>query len=174
MSAKLILDVGSGHNPHAKATYLTDLYLGPTEHRGHIWFLSAVIDARPFVCSDIQHLPFRDKVFEGVICRQVLEHIDNPEQALQELQRVGKHGFVSVPSTTWERYFHSCAGHKWILKISGTHITKQSVLEGWVGRLRKKSTAFFRINFHLRARTKLVQFGRKYLGINLQYQRIRW
>lgn len=46
-----------------------------------------------------QHLPFPLGTFDVVLCLEVLEHLPFPQQALQELARVGR-GFVvlSVPN----------------------------------------------------------------------------
>jgi len=41
------------------------------------------------VVCDLQHLPFRSKVFRDVFCFHTLEHIDNPSKGLSELVRVG-------------------------------------------------------------------------------------
>jgi len=54
-----------------------------------------------FVCSDARFLPFKDKVFDLVICSQLLEHVQNVEEILLEAKRVLKVGlklFVSVPN----------------------------------------------------------------------------
>jgi SAM-dependent methyltransferase len=47
------------------------------------------IDAR-FVCGDALRLPFRDDAFDVILCRDVLHHLDDPAQALHELERVAK------------------------------------------------------------------------------------
>ena len=38
--------------------------------------------------GDIQHLPFRSEVFDKVYARNILEHLDNPIEGLNELKRV--------------------------------------------------------------------------------------
>ena len=44
-------------------------------------------------------LPFDDNSFDIVACLDVLEHLDNPHQALQELMRVAKYSvFISLPN----------------------------------------------------------------------------
>lgn len=40
------------------------------------------------IMADIQHLPFRDSSFSKIICKAVLEHIDDPEKGLSEIRRV--------------------------------------------------------------------------------------
>jgi SAM-dependent methyltransferase len=51
-------------------------------------------------CSDIHHLPFLEGAFDGVLVSNVLEHLVDPELALQEATRVLKHDgalVISVP-----------------------------------------------------------------------------
>lgn len=51
-----------------------------------------------FSTADIYHLPFETGEFDWVVCCEVLEHLDSPNQALQELTRVAANGLlVSTP-----------------------------------------------------------------------------
>jgi len=77
----LILDVGCGSGvsygfkPYFKATVFLDLEK----------------PSRPipnFVVGDVCHLPFKTACFKEVYCFHVLEHVENPLQALKELIRV--------------------------------------------------------------------------------------
>ncbi|MDO8841486.1 methyltransferase domain-containing protein, partial [Methanocalculus sp.] len=43
-------------------------------------------------CEDLQNLSFSDELFDLVITQDVLEHVQDPERALQEIQRVLKPG----------------------------------------------------------------------------------
>jgi SAM-dependent methyltransferase len=45
-----------------------------------------------FVCGTAVGLPFRDAVFDFVLCRDVLHHLEDPRQALRELRRVVRPG----------------------------------------------------------------------------------
>lgn len=49
--------------------------------------------------GDIYKLPYKDNTFELVICTEVLEHLEDPENALKELKRVSnKYLVLSVPN----------------------------------------------------------------------------
>lgn len=108
---QLVLDVGSGDGPFARADILCDKYIDDTENRvGHL-----LID-RPFVAGDIMALPFRDNTFDYVHCSHVLEHVESPEKALKEIMRVGKKGFIETPSEFLEKI--KCSpGHRWYVRM---------------------------------------------------------
>jgi ubiquinone/menaquinone biosynthesis C-methylase UbiE len=52
--------------------------------------------------GSIYDIPFKDNSFDLVICTEVLEHLEHPEKALKELQRVTKGTcIISVPHEPW-------------------------------------------------------------------------
>ncbi len=54
--------------------------------------------------ADANALPFKDRVFDWVLCSEVLEHLHNPEDAVFEIDRVCKgKALISVP--TEEHYY---------------------------------------------------------------------
>jgi SAM-dependent methyltransferase len=92
-----LLDLGCGNQPYRR--YLT----GVTQYVGLDYpltqeFLEPTV--RPEVHGDARTLPFADHSFDGVLCSQVLEHVDRPGKVLRELARVlkpGGVGLISVP-----------------------------------------------------------------------------
>jgi SAM-dependent methyltransferase len=94
----LVLEVGSGGNPYARANVLLDAY---PETRERHW-VPLTVD-RPFVFGFLEQLPFKDKSFDFVIASHVLEHSAAPERALAEMQRVGRAGYIEVPDAFMER-----------------------------------------------------------------------
>lgn len=90
----LVLDIGSGGWPFKRADHLADKYPDKTTHRAE----TMVRDERPFFEVDLEHLPFDDKAYDFVFCSHVLEHMDNPGKALRELMRIGKRGYIEVPT----------------------------------------------------------------------------
>jgi SAM-dependent methyltransferase len=54
---------------------------------------------RSFIAGDLLRLPFPDRSFDLVICIEVLEHLDRPEQGLAELRRASRRWLLlSVPN----------------------------------------------------------------------------
>jgi ubiquinone/menaquinone biosynthesis C-methylase UbiE len=55
---------------------------------------------KPSIGGDIAHLPFKSGCADGVICKDVLEHVPDPFSAVREIHRVmkpGSPGFFTVP-----------------------------------------------------------------------------
>jgi SAM-dependent methyltransferase len=95
----LVLEVGAGDHPFPRSDILVDKYEDSAEQER--WG-SLPLD-RPTFIFEGENLPFRDQAFDFVIAVQVLEHSSDPGRFLQELQRVGKGGYIEVPEAIWER-----------------------------------------------------------------------
>lgn len=94
----LVLEVGSGGNPYARADVLLDAFEETQERQ------STPLKAdRPTILGFVENLPFRDHAFDFVIASHVLEHSAEPERFLLELQRVAKAGYIEVPDAFVER-----------------------------------------------------------------------
>lgn len=97
----LVLDLGSGGNPHYRANILCDAYLETVER-----FFEKLVADRPIVLAMAEQLPFKNGTFDFVIASHVLEHSKDPEKFISELQRVGKAGYIEVPDAFFERLFN--------------------------------------------------------------------
>jgi len=105
-----VLDLGSGGDPFPHATVLMDRYLelNATRHE------PLVTHGKPFLLGDVHALPFPDKSFDYVYCVHVLETLDDPLQACKELMRVGRRGFIEVPTAGKDMLFAWARGEqKW-------------------------------------------------------------
>lgn len=94
----LVLEVGSGGNPYPRANVLLDAYENTRER-----FWVPLTTDRPTVIGFAENLPFKDKSFDFIISAHVLEHSKDPSKFLEELQRVGKAGYIEVPDAIFER-----------------------------------------------------------------------
>jgi SAM-dependent methyltransferase len=101
----ITLDIGSGPHPFYRADILLDISIEGSRK-----------DERPFVQADICNLPFHDKSIDFIYCSHALEHVNNPEKALNEIQRVGRRGYIAVPSALWETLFGDDREHKWLIE----------------------------------------------------------
>jgi len=102
-----ILDVGPGHFPLASATHFLDIER-----------YEEIPKNRPCTIFDLnlgKKLPFGDNSFDFVYCSHVLEHLEHPIDILEELQRVGRSGYVEIPSVCLDFMFKHGETHpKWI------------------------------------------------------------
>ncbi len=91
---EIVLDIGNGGYPFPYATVLADRFLekSPSRHE------RLVTKNKPFVMMDIHDLAFRDKSFDFIYCSHVLEVVENPLRACQEIMRVGKRGYIETPT----------------------------------------------------------------------------
>ncbi len=57
--------------------------------------------------GDIYKLPFKENSFDLVICTEVMEHLENPGEALKEIERVtSKYALLTVPNEPWFMFFN--------------------------------------------------------------------
>ena len=105
-----VLDLGSGGDPFPYATVLTDRFVEHSPSRRE----RLITADKRFVVSDIHELPFRDKTFDFVYCSHVLEVIDDPLRACQEIMRIGKRGYIETPTLGKDTLFAWARGlQKW-------------------------------------------------------------
>lgn len=108
------LDIGSGDSPFAPADVLCEKFPWDDTER-----TARFRGDRPVVAGDIEALPFRDKVFDYIYCSHVLEHTFSPSNAIKELMRVGRRGYIEVPSSYLEKTTKSNPTHLWFVRLQG-------------------------------------------------------
>ena len=113
----LVLDVGCGGNPHPRADVLCDKFIEDSQRPSTLR-----VDDRPFILADAEKLPFRDKSFDFVVSRHIIEHIREPERFLNESMRISrKGGLITAPSSTWEKFF-PFRYHLWLIKVENNQL----------------------------------------------------
>jgi SAM-dependent methyltransferase len=105
-----VLDVGGGNHPFKRAHVVVDKYEKDNTHRGGNL---KVYKRQEFVNADGNDLPFEDKAFDYVNCCHVAEHVADPGHFFDEIARVGKRGYIEVPSLIGE-FLAPKASHIWI------------------------------------------------------------
>lgn len=126
-----VLDVGAGQSPHPAADVILDKFLDDNTHRParaefdteHEIVVAqsdgedvVVLWARPVVGGDVIALPFKDKAFDFVIAKDVLEHVEDIEAACRELSRVARGGYVEMPKLQSEILFPQGDIHRWVVR----------------------------------------------------------
>lgn len=109
----LVVDLGCGGLPNPRANVAVDFIDDDLERADKL-----KID-RPFVWASIDKLPFKEKAFDYSILSHVLEHLENPREALDEIQRIAKAGYIETPNAFYE------------YTISHTyHVSRVTVMDG--------------------------------------------
>jgi hypothetical protein len=114
-----VLDIGNGGYPFPYATVVADRYVekSPSRYEG------LVTGNKPFVVADIHDLAFRDKAFDFIYCSHVLEVIENPLRACEEIMRVGKRGYIETPTLGKDALFAWARNiQKWHVVAIGPHL----------------------------------------------------
>lgn len=127
----LVLEIGSGDNPNPRSDVLCDRFI--TTNRERAGGFRIRID-RPLVVADGMRLPFADNTFDYVIASHIFEHMDDPAGFAREIARVGKAGYIEVPSALSERVF-GWNFHHWYCELDGGTLTLTPKKEGerWGG-----------------------------------------
>lgn len=123
-----VLDVGGWYQPFTRADVVVDLLdydsrgLGGRAGSGRERF-----SANSWVIHDISSgpLPFDDGEFDFVVCSHTLEDVRDPVYVCSELMRVGRRGYIEVPSRAVEsmrglegRNYVGHYHHRWLIEIS--------------------------------------------------------
>ncbi|MHB8120730.1 MAG: methyltransferase domain-containing protein [Desulfuromonadaceae bacterium] len=113
-----VLDIGSGHLPFPFATHLADLAL-EDGNVGRAGIPFKHLDGKPVYECNIEKLPFADKEFDFVYCSHVLEHVNSPENACQELMRVAKRGYIETPTRGKDLWLNTAkiSNHRWAVEL---------------------------------------------------------
>ncbi len=111
---KSVVDIGGGLriNKEKNNRYNPErAWLIPLTEKVDYKILDKVADYHPDIVGDIHDLPFEDNSQEALICIAVLEHVEEPHRAVQEMFRVLKPGgycFIYVP---FLYYYHAHEGY---------------------------------------------------------------
>ena len=98
-----ILDIGCGYKAHKNATVIAD-----------IKDFSNFYKNKKFVQINEKKLPFKDKEFDFVIASHVIEHVDDFEFFIKELERISSKGYIELPSRLGDNLvFENRNDHIW-------------------------------------------------------------
>tara|TARA_R110002020_G_scaffold225566_1_gene435629 strand:+ start:701 stop:1444 length:744 start_codon:yes stop_codon:yes gene_type:complete len=89
-----VLDLGCGSD----GMKLANVYADIVDRKGDYK------DDKKFVQTEACNTPFGDKEFDFVFALHLVEHIPNPADIIAELVRIGKRGFIEVPTPFFDNF----------------------------------------------------------------------
>ena len=98
-----ILDIGCGYGANKYAKTICD-----------VQDLSKYYPNKKFVKLIEKKLPFKDKEFDFVIASHVMEHVEDVEIFIKELERVSNKGYIELPTKLEDNLvFENKKDHLW-------------------------------------------------------------
>tara|TARA_B100001769_G_C22020841_1_gene548535 strand:+ start:495 stop:1106 length:612 start_codon:yes stop_codon:yes gene_type:complete len=102
-----ILDIGCGFTAHENAKVVCD-----------VQDLSNFYKDKQFVKLNNKILPFKDKEFDFVIASHVLEHVEDINGFVTELERVSNKGYIELPTILEDNLvFENKNDHLWQMEF---------------------------------------------------------
>ena len=98
-----ILDIGCGYNANKFAKVICD-----------VQDLSNHYQDKKFIRLTEKKLPFKDKEFDFVVASHVMEHVEDIDFFIEELERVSKKGYIELPTKLEDNLvFENKKDHLW-------------------------------------------------------------
>ena len=98
-----ILDIVCGYNANKHANVICD-----------VQDLSNHYSKKKFVRLNEKKLPFKDHEFDFVIASHVIEHVEDVDFFIKELERVAKKGYIELPTKLEDNLvFENKKDHLW-------------------------------------------------------------
>ena len=103
-----ILDIGCGYSANKKASVVAD-----------IQDLANFYEGKNFIKISGKKLPFKDKEFDFVIASHVIEHVEDFEFFVKELERISSKGYIELPTRLADNLvFENRNDHIWWFKYN--------------------------------------------------------
>ena len=107
-----ILDIGCGYSADEHANTICD-----------VQDLSNFYKDRNFIKLDSNKLPFKDKEFNFVIASHVMEHVEDIETFINELERVSNKGYIELPTKLEDNLvFENKHDHIWHMDFDDVNL----------------------------------------------------
>ena len=102
-----ILDIGCGYTAHSNASVICD-----------VQDLSHFYEDKKFIRLKEKTLPFKNKEFDFVIASHVMEHVDDVDYFIEELERVSVKGYIELPTILEDNLvFENKKDHLWHMEF---------------------------------------------------------
>ena len=101
-----VLDIGCGYTANENATVVSD-----------VQDLSNFYKSKQFVKITEKKLPFKDNEFDFVITSHVIEHVDDFQFFISEIERISKKGYIELPTKLGDNLvFENSNDHLWMFE----------------------------------------------------------
>jgi len=101
-----VLDIGCGYTANENATVVSD-----------VQELSNFYKNKKFVKITEKKLPFKDNEFDFVITSHVIEHVDDFQFFISEIERISKKGYIELPTKLGDNLvFENSNDHLWMFE----------------------------------------------------------
>ena len=101
-----VLDIGCGYTANENATVVSD-----------VQDLSNFYKDKQFVKITEKKLPFKDNEFDFVITSHVIEHVDDFQFFISEIERISKKGYIELPTKLGDNLvFENSNDHLWMFE----------------------------------------------------------
>jgi ubiquinone/menaquinone biosynthesis C-methylase UbiE len=101
-----VLDIGCGYTANERATVVSD-----------VQDLSNFYKDKHFVKITEKKLPFKDNEFDFVITSHVIEHVDDFQFFISEIERISKKGYIELPTKLGDNLvFENSNDHLWMFE----------------------------------------------------------
>ena len=138
-----ILDLGCGYSANINANYIADVI-----------DLSEFYKNKNFTHIKTKKLPFKNKFFDFVITSHVIEHVNDLNFFISEIQRIGHRGYIELPTRLEDNlvlHKNNIKDHKWTFHYDDNKKIliankKKSLIEPFVtlGLLNEKLRKYYR------------------------------
>ena len=103
-----VLDIGCGYTAHQSATVICD-----------VQDLSQYYKDKKFIKLNDGKLPFKDKEFDFVIASHVIEHVEDVDFFINELERIASKGYIELPTILEDNLvFENKNDHIWHMEFN--------------------------------------------------------
>ena len=98
-----VLDIGCGYTANKNAGTIADVQDFSNFYKG-----------KHFIKIENKKLPFKDKEFDFVIASHVIEHVEDFEFFIKELERISVKGYIELPTRLGDNLvFENVTDHIW-------------------------------------------------------------
>ena len=113
-----VLEIGPGATPYSRSdVFLEKKFASENELIAQSGLVGLLKTDKPVFTYDGDIFPFKDKEFDYVVCSHVLEHVDDVDKFLTEMQRVAKKGYLEFPTIYYD-YLYNFTVHTQFLLYS--------------------------------------------------------